>query len=123
VRSAAKAAAVRENGKRGGRPPARLPPEVIERLGPVPHTPKELRLWLTRASAELWTLEAGGEIAGALAYRLRSGLQVIDRVMPKNEDQIPPQETPPPAGDDGDPPGSVAPGEALPDADQAIAVS
>jgi hypothetical protein len=97
--SAAKVAANRRNAKKSrGRPPARLPVEVLAELGPVPTDPIAVREWLLRASAVIWRCEASGEISGEYASRLRNGLASIAKFLPATSS--PPASASSSSGDD-----------------------
>lgn len=78
--SPARVASSRENGRKGGRPRAQLPPEVVERLGPPPMDPLELASWWARVHAETtWALATGG-VDRELAAHLRSAAGTASRL-------------------------------------------
>lgn len=77
-----RAAVARENGRRGGRPKATLPPEVSARLGPPPVKPLELARWQQRYVAELAYLLGVGQVDRGLAGAISSVLGKSARMMP-----------------------------------------
>lgn len=88
--SPARVAANRRNAKKSrGRPPARLPVDVLAELGAVPTDPIAVREWLLRASAVIWRCEASGEISGEYASRLRNGLGSIAKFLPATSSPAP----------------------------------
>ena len=79
-----KSPASRENGKKGGRPLARLPPTMLARLGPPPldSTTRQSR-WYSTALIMLTDLQLRG-VTGmhALADEIRSNIRAAATMMP-----------------------------------------
>lgn len=91
--SPAIARAARANGAKRKRD--RLPTEVLDRLGPPPATPNELRTWNAKLLAEVQWLSVHGQIGTELAASLRANAGAIDRALP-------PAPKPKPVDDDFD---------------------
>lgn len=81
-RSAAKVAAVRKNGTKGGRVRDRLPDEVIARLRAIPDGTAARRRWLVTWAAEVLIGEADGSIPPELAAKLRVGIAHVQKLLP-----------------------------------------
>lgn len=82
-RSPAKLRAARENASQP-RPARRdrLPQEVINRLGPPPALPADLRAWNARVLSEVLRLQLSGDIGRGLAEGLRASVSALDRLLP-----------------------------------------
>lgn len=65
-----------------GRKREKLPADVIERLGPPPSTPDELRTWNAKLLAEVQYLSIRGLIATDLAASIRANAGALDRALP-----------------------------------------
>jgi hypothetical protein len=69
--------------RRGGRPVARLPQDVIDRLGPPPtDDPLAGARWLSSLLLELIWLECQGQAPDALGQRIRATAGAAVRAMP-----------------------------------------
>jgi hypothetical protein len=65
-----------------GRPAARLPADVLARLGPPPSEPTKLRAWNAQLAAAVLWLGARGEIGPSLEARLRAGVGSVIKSLP-----------------------------------------
>lgn len=65
-----------------GRKPAKLPDDVIKRLGAPPDDPKKMRPWVAKLLAEVQWGVINGTINSDLAANLRAGAGSIARVLP-----------------------------------------
>lgn len=78
---AQRAKIARQNGAKGGRPPAKLPKESLERLGPPPSHPLKLAAWCQSLIAEIAWLVACGKIGPELASSLRATASAMQRAV------------------------------------------
>ena len=79
----AKARAARENGKRGGRPRSKLPPELLARIGEPPGgDPLALIRWCNDCLGQLTWLTMIGELDRALGATIRAFVSTIIKTVP-----------------------------------------
>ena len=67
---------------KGGRPRAKLPEDLLARIGPPPADPIQAGRWVSRLMLELLWLEARGEAPAKLAERLKSIAGAAIRALP-----------------------------------------
>lgn len=80
--SKAIARTAKKNGAKGGRPRDRLPQAVVDDLGKIPTTEKEIRVWCSRVLGKVAELIFAGEISRELAAEIRATMKDIRASLP-----------------------------------------